>query len=142
MVQYRRSFVWLAAPLALAACGGAGAPASTPAAAAMQRLQGDWQLIEFHPSLALEAPLQGLLDAQLKSLTITFQSGEFKASGPGVDAGGRYEITSATGDSLTGRIYDRAGAGYGITGQFFGPQFNFNCGDAPWTGSGVLTRAK
>jgi hypothetical protein len=56
----------------------------------VQRLQGDWQLLEFHPSLALEAPLQGLLDAQLKSLTIAFRGGEFTATGPGVDTAGRY----------------------------------------------------
>ena len=35
----------------------------------------------------------------------------------------------------------RAGAGYGITGQFIGTQFRFTSTDSPWAGSGVLERA-
>jgi hypothetical protein len=122
------------------ACGGGGA-AANPSQAANQRLQGNWHLLSFRPNLALEAPLQGLLDAQLKTLTITFTAGQFTASGPGVDSAGRYEITDASGDSLTGRIYDRAGAGYGITGQFVGTQFQFTSTDPPWAGMGALERA-
>lgn len=123
-------------------CGGSSGPAANPSALANQRLQGSWQLLGFQPSLELEAPLKGLLDAQLKTLTINFSNGEFTAAGPGVDTGGRYEITDASGDSLSGRVYDRAGAGYGITGQFVGDQFRFNSTDTPWAGSGVLERAK
>jgi hypothetical protein len=107
---------------------------------ANQRLQGSWQLLGFQPSLELEAPLKGLLDAQLKTLTSNFNAGEF--TGPGVDTGGRYEISTASGDSLTGRVYDRAGAGYGISGQFVGNQFRFTSTDTPWAGSGVLERVK
>jgi hypothetical protein len=105
-------------------------------------LQGNWQLLGFQPSLEMEAPLKSLLDAQLKTLTISFNNGEFTAAGPGVDTGGRYEITTVSGDSLTGRVYDRAGAGYGISGQFVGDQFRFNSTDTPWAGSGVLERVK
>lgn len=124
------------------ACGGSAPAAQDASALAQQRLQGSWQLLGFQPSLELEAPLKGLLDAQLKTLTISFQNGEFTAVGPGVDTGGRYEITTASGDSLGGRVYDRAGAGYGITGQFVGNQFRFTSTDSPWAGSGVLERAK
>lgn len=132
----------LAASLLLA-CGGSSSSApSDPSAVANQRLQGSWQLLGFQPSLELEAPLKGLLDAQLKTLTINFNSGEFTATGPGVDTGGRYEISSASGDSLSGRVYDRAGAGYGISGQFVGSQFRFTSTDTPWAGSGVLERVK
>ena len=99
-------------------------------------------MVGFAPSLELEAPLKSLLDAQLQTLNITFMNGEFTAAGPGVDTGGRYEITDASGDSLSGRVFDRAGAGYGITGQFVGNQFRFNSTDSPWAGSGVLERAK
>jgi hypothetical protein len=139
----RSAWVMLAAACSLASCGGgqASQPAD-PTAAASQRLQGDWQLVSFAPSLELEAPLKGLLDAQLKTLSISFGNGQFTATGPGVDSAGRYEILSATGDSLTGRIYDRAGAGYGISGQFFGTQFQFTSTDSPWGGRGVLERAK
>lgn len=146
MVAGRRSLgLFVASVWLVAACGGGGgssAPAETPAAAAMQRLQGTWQLLGFQPSLELEAPLKGLLDAQLKTLSITFANGEFTAVGPGVDTGGRYEIITASGDSLTGRVYDRAGAGYGISGQFVGNQFRFTSTDTPWAGSGVLERTQ
>jgi hypothetical protein len=129
--------------LALAGCGsGQASQPVNPSAAASQRLQGAWHLVGFAPSLELEAPLKSLLDAQLQTLNITFTGGEFTATGPGVDTGGRYEITDASGDSLTGRVYDRAGAGYGITGQFVGTQFRFTSTDSPWAGSGVLERAK
>lgn len=123
------------------ACGSGSSEANNPSSVANQRLQGSWRLLGFHPFLALEQPLQGLLDAQLKTLTITFSNGQFSASGPGVDTVGRYEISDASGDSLTGRVYDRAGAGYGITGQFVGMQFRFTSTDAPWAGTGELERA-
>jgi hypothetical protein len=127
----------------LASCGGSQASQPTdPTAVASQRLQGDWHLVGFAPSLELEPPLKSLLDAQLQTLNITFANGQFTAMGPGVDTGGRYEITSGSGDSLTGRVYDRAGAGYGISGQFIGAQFRFTSTDSPWGGSGVLERAK
>jgi hypothetical protein len=99
-------------------------------------------LVGFAPSLELEPPLKSLLDAQLQTLNISFSNGEFTASGPGVDTGGRYEIKDASGDSLSGRVYDRAGAGYGITGQFIGNQFRFTSTDSPWAGSGVLERVQ
>ena len=128
----------------LANCGGGGQASqpADPTVVASQRLQGDWQLVGFAPSLELEPPLKSLLDAQLQTLIISFGNGQFTARGPGVDTGGRYEILSTTGDSLTGRVYDRAGAGYGISGQFIGSQFRFTSTDSPWGGSGVLERAK
>lgn len=127
--------------LALLVCGcGGGSGAQSPAGDRL--LQGSWQLVSFQPSLALEEPLRGLLDAQFKALTITFANGQFTAAGPGVDTGGRYEVISATGDSLSGRVYDRAGAGYGISGQFVGTQFRFLSTDTPWAGSGILERSR
>lgn len=133
----------LVTALCLAGCGGGqGSQPTDPSAAASQRLQGDWHLVGFAPSLELEAPLKSLLDAQLQTLNISFANGQFTATGPGVDTGGRYEITNASGDSLSGRVYDRAGAGYGITGTFVAEQFRFTSTDSPWAGSGVLERAK
>ena len=133
----------LVAGLCLSGCGGKSSSQPTdPSAAASQRLQGDWHLVGFAPSLELEAPLKSLLDAQLQTLNISFGNGQFTATGPGVDTGGRYEISNASGDSLSGRVYDRAGAGYGITGTFIADQFRFTSTDSPWAGSGVLERAK
>lgn len=124
------------------ACGGAGSDqqAQSATASASQRLQGEWRLLSFQPSLALEEPLKGLLDAQLATMSITFAEGEFMARGPNVDTSGRIEIKSAQGDSLSSRIYDRAGAGYNISGTFVGTQFQFLSEDAPWAGRGVLER--
>jgi hypothetical protein len=143
MPRSLRLLVTLAA-LACAACGGSSssAPAAGPTASADQRLQGNWRLLSFQPSLALEAPLQGLLDAQLKALNINFASGQYTAAGPSVNTSGRYEITSAQADTLSGRIYDRVGAGYGISGTFVGAQFHFKSEDSPWAGRGVLERAQ
>lgn len=132
----------LVAALCLAGCGGQGSQPTNPSAAASQRLQGDWHLVGFAPSLQLEAPLMSLLNAQLQTLNINFANGQFTATGPGVDTGGRYEITNASGDSLSGRVYDHAGAGYGITGTFVADQFRFTSTDSPWAGSGVLERVK
>jgi hypothetical protein len=123
------------------ACGQPSEPTS-PSEAANQRLEGDWRLVSFRPTLALEAPLQGLLDAQYKTLTISFGKGEFTATGPGVQTSGRYEITSASGDVLTGRILDSSGVAYGITGQFVAAQVHFTSTNSPWVGTGVLERAQ
>jgi hypothetical protein len=128
--------------VSLSGCGGQSNQPTDPSAAASQRLQGDWHLVGFAPSLALDPLLKGLLDAQLQTLNINFANGQFTAVGPGVDTSGRYEITNASGDSLSGRVYDRAGAGYGITGTFMGNQFQFTSTDSPWTGNGVLERVK
>ena len=127
--------------LCLLACGGSQSSATDPATAASQRLQGNWRLLSFQPSLAMEEPLKGLLDAQMQALSISFSGGEYTAAGPGFNASGRYQITSAQGDSLSGRVYDRAGASYGVSGQFVGSQFRFNSEDSPWAGMGVLERA-
>jgi hypothetical protein len=128
--------------MGLTGCGGQSNQPADPSAAASQRLQGDWHLLSFAPSLALEPPLQSLLDAQLQTLNINFANGQFTAVGPGVDTSGRYEVSNASGDSLSGRVYDRAGAGYGITGTFVASQFRFTSTDSPWAGQGVLERAK
>jgi hypothetical protein len=124
------------------ACGGSTSEPANPSVAAGQRLQADWRLLSFQPALALEEPLQDLLDAQQKTLVIRFANGEFTAAGLGVNTSGRYEITSAAGDTLTGRIFDRSGAGYGISGQFITNQFRFVSSDSPWAGTGVLERAQ
>ena len=140
MLSRKRALLLLG--LSLLACGGGQSAPADPAVAASQRLGGNWRLVSFQPSLAIEEPLKGLLDAQMKQLTISFSGGEFSASGPGVNTGGRYEITGAQGDSFNGRIYDRAGAGYGISGQFVGSELRFTSTDSPWSGFGVLVRAQ
>jgi hypothetical protein len=125
-----------------AACGGSKPAPESPVAATVQRLEGDWKLLSFTPALALEQPLQGLLDAQLQTLTVSFAADEFTAAGPGVNAGGRYQVSSAAGESFTGMLIDRQGAEYTISGQFIGAQLRFISQDPPWRGSGVLERSR
>jgi hypothetical protein len=128
----------------LAGCGGSNKAGSAPNPTAQlaARLDGQWQLVSFTPSLQLEEPLQGLLNAQLKTLSIAFSNGQFTAAGPGVDTSGRFQVTSGGGDMLEGKVYDSAGAAYSIQGQFVGTQFQFESLDSPWAGKGVLERAK
>src|SRR6188474_2635162 len=94
-------YIGTLAALACLACGGSGSsgsgPAASPTVSANQRLQGNWRLLSFEPSLALEEPMKGLLDAQMKAMTISFANGEYTAAGPSVNTGGRYEVTSAEG---------------------------------------------
>jgi hypothetical protein len=142
MLRRRHASSLLITALCLAACGGSERAPVDSAAAASQRLQGDWRLLSFEPSLAVEEPIKGLLDAQLKTLTISFSNGEFTATGPSVNTTGRYQINDAQGDSLNGRVFDRAGAGYGVSGQFLGSQFRFTSQDSPWAGQGVLERTQ
>src|SRR3954466_5308432 len=102
MFGLKQSTLAVFVALCLAGCGGGqGSQPTDPSAAASQRLQGNWHLVGFAPSLELEAPLKSLLDAQLQTLNISFTADQYTATGPGVESGGRYEITSASGDSLT-----------------------------------------
>lgn len=142
MFASRHAVALVALAASISACGGKTSEPVNASVAAGQRLQGDWRLLSFQPALALETPLQGLLDAQQKTLVVRFSSGEFTATGAGVNTSGRYEITSASGDMLTGRIFDRSGAGYGISGQFVATQFRFVSNDSPWAGTGVLERTQ
>ncbi len=124
----------------MASCAGDAKTPVDQAAAADQRLQGTWRLLSFQPSLAMEEPLRGLLDAQLSTMTIQFGGGQLSLEGPNVSTTGRYEITGAGGDAIRGRVYDRAGAAYGISGQFVASELRFTSEDAPWAGFGVLQR--
>jgi hypothetical protein len=126
------------------ACGsnGDGKTAASLTASAEQRLQGNWRLATFEPFLAMEPPLKGLLQAQLNAMSITFEDGQYTAMGPGVTTGGSYAVMSAQGDTLIGRVYDRAGAGYNVTATFAGPRLEFTSEDSPWSGRGVLERER
>lgn len=131
------------AALCVAGCGGSSAPAASPdaIATATQRLQGTWRVESFTPESPLEAPLQGLLNAQLGALTISFDGDQFSATGPGVTMTGQFKVWSATLDQLTGTIYDATGVAYRVAGQFVGANaFEFRSFDNPWKGQGRLVR--
>jgi hypothetical protein len=134
----------LALPLALVVlgCGSSQSPpAQDPVAAAHQSLQGTWRLLSFRPATSLEPPLQSLLEAQMSTLTITIEGDLFTAMGAGINTHGRILIRGVEGDVVLGTLYDRMGAGHGVSGRFVGNQFQFSSLSPPWQGGGVLERA-
>jgi hypothetical protein len=132
---------WLCAATPLfVACGSASTPASS-VLAANQRLGGSWKLQSFAPLVALDLPLQAVLGAELGTLVVTFNQGQFSAVGPGVNFNGRYEVTSASGDQLSLVLYDPQNVGYHFSAQFAGNLLHFQSNDKPWVGFGALERA-
>jgi hypothetical protein len=129
----------LATPL-LAACGSSSTPADS-VLSANQRLGGNWRLQKFSPSVPLDLPLQAVLSAELGQLIVTFNQGQFTAAGPGVDFGGRYEVTSASGDMLSLVLYDAQSVRYHFSAQFVGKVLHFQSIDKPWIGTGEFERA-
>ncbi len=139
----RRYFCLIAAAalLTLPSCGSKQSQGANTVLVANQRLQGKWRLQTFTPEATLEAPLQGLLAAELGQLLVTFTGSDYTAVGPGINLSGRFTIQSAQNDILNGTFYDQTGVGYRISGQFDGKLFRFHAYDSPWRGSGVLERA-
>jgi hypothetical protein len=125
---------------ALSACGSKQSAGPDGIAVATQRLQGRWQVKTFVPEAQLEAPLQGLLNAELGQMTVTFTGGDYTAVGPGINVSGRFQMQSAQGDLLSGSFYDSTGVAYRVSGQFDGAIFRFRSYDAPWRGEGTLER--
>ena len=131
--------MWLAIP-GTVGCGAASAPASS-VAAANQRLGGSWRLQSFAPLVSLDLPLQAVLGAELGTLVVTFNQGQFNATGSGVNLSGRYEVTSASGEQLALVLYDPQNVGYHFTAQFAGNLLHFQSNDKPWVGMGALERS-
>jgi hypothetical protein len=110
-------------------------------ASANQRLGGSWRLQSFSPSVPLDLPLQAVLSAELGQLVVTFNQGQFSAVGPGVNFGGRYEVTGASGEQLSLVLYDPQSVGYHFSAQFMGKELHFQSDDKPWTGFGAFERS-
>jgi len=108
---------------------------------ANQRLGGAWRLQSFAPLVALDLPLQAVLSAEVGTLVVSFNQGQFSAVGPGVNFSGRYEVTSASGEQLALVLYDPQNVGYHFTAQFSGNLLHFQANDKPWVGVGALERA-
>jgi hypothetical protein len=116
-----------------------GAPANS-VATANQRLTGSWRLQSFGPEVSLDLPLQAVLAAELGQLVVTFNQSQFMAVGPGVNFGGRFVVTSASGDQLQVILYDPQGVGYHFDSQFADNLLHFQIHDKPWAGVGALER--
>jgi len=134
----------VAALLAVAgtiACASKPAPPPNPTAQTVRKLDGQWRLVSFSPEKPLEQPFQGLLDAQLKALTVSFRGDQYFAAGPGVNLQGRYQVTSAVGETFEATLFDPDGVAYPIAGRFRGTELDFQSQNERWRGSGVLARA-
>jgi hypothetical protein len=125
----------LSVPL-VAGCG-PRSPA-TSVANANQRLAASWRLQSFAPLVPLDLPLQAVLSAEIGTLVVTFNQGQFNAVGPGVTFSGRYEVQSASGDQVQLVLIDPQGVNYHFTAQFAGNLLHFESADKPWAGFGAL----
>jgi hypothetical protein len=138
----RRSVVVaLAGALGLAACASRQEPPPSPAAVVQKNLDGNWRLLRFTPEKPLGEPFQGLLDAQLQALTVTFRGDGYYAAGPGVNTQGRFQVTSAIGDQFSATFFDPDGVAYPVSARFRGTELDFQSHTERWRGSGVLARA-
>jgi len=123
------------------ACGSRREAPPSPTAETQKNLGGNWRLLSFTPLKPLEQPFQGLLDAQLKALTVTFRGDQYFAAGPGVNLQGRYQVTSAIGDQFSATLFDPDGVAYPVSARFRGTELDFQSHNERWRGSGVLARA-
>jgi hypothetical protein len=95
-------------------------------------------LQSFAPVVPLDLPLQAVLTAEIGTLVVTFNQGQFNATGPGVNFNGRYEVRSADGDQLQLVLIDPQGVTYHFSAQFAGNLLHFESADKPWAGYGAL----
>ena len=119
-------------------CGGSSSPAANAVGTANQRLGGAWLLQSFAPLVSLDLPLQAVLGAEVGTLVVTFNQGQFSAVGPGVNFTGRFEVTSASGDQMSLVLYDPQNVGHHFSAQFAGNLLHFQSNDKPWVGFGAL----
>ena len=124
------------------ACGSAKTTGPDPVLRANQQLEGQWLLREFTPQASLEAPLAQLLSTQFGTLVVKFSGGQFTATGPGVSARGRYQLTIPdVGDgAIDAILYDSEGVPHHVSARFDGPLIRFRSLDTPWAGTGTLER--
>jgi hypothetical protein len=123
--------------------GNRGSSAEDPAtriAAANQRLQGTWLLVDFQPEVPLEPMLAQLLSMQMGRLTAQIDSGRLVANGIGVQATRTYRIDDASMDRFKMTLFDVSGVSYESWGNFQGDQVRFESLTSPWRGRGSLKR--
>jgi hypothetical protein len=140
-LAYRFAAVLLFGVSTLACGSKQQAPPPSPTAETLQQLGGTWKLSSFVPEKPLEQPFQGLVDAQMKALTVSFRGDQYFAAGPGVNLQGRFQVTTAIGETFQATLFDPDGVPYPIAGRFRGANIDFQSQNERWRGSGVLTRA-
>ena len=98
-------------------------------------------MLSFVPESPLEAPLQGLLNAELGQLIVTFTGNDYTAAGPAIHITGRIRLHTAANDLVSASLIDATGVAYRLSGRFDGTTlFRFHSYDSPWRGDGTLER--
>jgi hypothetical protein len=141
-----RAFAHTIAVIALfgggvAACASKQQAPPSPTVQTERSLSGNWKLSSFTPDKPLDQPFQSLLDAQLQALTVSFRGDQYFAAGPGVNLQGRFQVTTAIGDTFQATLFDPDGVAYPVAGRFRGAELDFQSQNERWRGTGVLTRA-
>ena len=137
------SVLFLAALISTACAGNRGADAEDPAAriaAANQRLQGTWLLVDFQPEVPLEPMLAQLLGMQMGRLTAQLDGGRLVSTGLGVNATRTYRIDDASMDRFKLTLFDETGVAYESWGDFQGDLVRFESLTPPWRGRGSMKR--
>jgi hypothetical protein len=105
-----------------------------------QRLQGVWLLQSYRPNVALEAPLQGLLNFQLGQMRVTIDSAQLTAEGPGLRVVRSYRIQEVVDETATLIVSEPSGVSVRVWIEFRDNLLTFRPLDAPWSGEGTLKR--
>jgi hypothetical protein len=105
-----------------------------------QRLQGSWLLTSYHPSVSLEAPLQGMLGVQLGQMRVVIEGAQITASGPGVQVARSYRIQEVFDQTATLVVSEPSGVSVRVWIELRDPVLTFRPLDAPWSGQGTLQR--
>jgi hypothetical protein len=140
VAQYPRSIVLLSAVLAFAAlpsCSASSRSTADPSQIVM-RLQGDWLLTSYRPNVPLEAPLQGLLQAQLGQLRVRVEGDRISATGPFVQVSRTYRVQEAFDQTATLVVSEPTGVSIRVWIERQGNVLTFRPLDAPWNGEGTL----
>lgn len=105
-----------------------------------QRLQGSWLLTSYRPSVALEAPLQGMLGTQLGQMRVVIEGTQITASGPGLQVARSYQIQEVVDQTATLVVAEPSGVSVRVWIEMRDPVLTFRPLDAPWSGEGTLQR--
>jgi hypothetical protein len=132
------------AALLLAVSVSSGCASSAPRVTEVQqvnmRLQGNWLLQSYRPSVALEAPLVAMLGAQLGQLRVTVDATQLSAVGPGVQVVRTYRIQEVVDQAATLVVSEPSGVSVRVWIEFRENLVIFRPMDAPWNGEGTLRR--
>jgi hypothetical protein len=105
-----------------------------------QRLRGTWLMQSYRPNVALEAPLQGLLNFQLGQMRVTIDNAQLTAEGPGLRVVRTYRIQEVVDETATVVVSEPSGVAVRVWIEFRDNLLTFRPLDAPWSGEGTLKR--